>query len=52
MRIEREEDHYAYISVGYQGGYRVTSSWSTSTLPDPRPVDPAVPAGRAETARH
>ena len=24
--IEREEDHYAYISVGYQGGYRVTSS--------------------------
>jgi Fe-S cluster assembly ATPase SufC len=24
--IEREEDHYAYLSVDYQGGYRVTSS--------------------------
>lgn len=23
---EREEDHYAYFSVGYNGGYRVTSS--------------------------
>lgn len=23
---EREEDHYAYFSVGYTGGYRVTSS--------------------------
>ncbi len=23
---EREEDHYAYLSVGYNGGYRVTSS--------------------------
>ncbi|HEX6075050.1 MAG TPA: AAA family ATPase [Micromonosporaceae bacterium] len=24
--IEREEDHYAYLSVEYAGGYRVTSS--------------------------
>ena len=24
--IEREEDHYAYFSVGYHGGYQVTSS--------------------------
>lgn len=24
--IEREEDHYAYLSVDYQGGYRITSS--------------------------
>lgn len=24
--IEREEDHYAYFSVCYEGGYRVTSS--------------------------
>ena len=23
---EREEDHYAYFSVEYEGGYRVTSS--------------------------
>jgi predicted ATPase len=24
--VEREEDHYAYFSIEYQGGYRVTSS--------------------------
>ncbi|HUZ54264.1 MAG TPA: AAA family ATPase [Streptosporangiaceae bacterium] len=24
--VEREEDHYAYFSVEYEGGYRVTSS--------------------------
>ena len=24
--VEREEDHHAYLVVGYQGGYQVTSS--------------------------